>query len=201
MDRLLITALACLISLNLFAQNIPEHPNKFDDDGFKTGNWTILYDSEWNEIQNLDSVEFYRVINYNKGVPNGKVIDYYLNGNKQWEGYLLFDNPIEILDGECLWYNKNSLLNQVGNYRDSVLNGEFKNYNIHGNLIQKKYFKDGLINGSNVFYNAEGEECLKLIYSENNLTDFDFWDTNLDSSSYIVLDTICNRYTRIANEN
>lgn len=140
MQRLLLTALACLISLNFFAQNIPEHPNKFDADGFKTGNWTILYDSEWNEIQNLDSVAFYRVISFEKGVPQGRVIDYYLNGNKQWEGCFLTE---EIEHGACIWYNKNTSISTISNYDNGYLNGLSTYNDSIGNNVLGIEYSDG----------------------------------------------------------
>ncbi len=46
---------------------------------------TIFYDDNWNEISNKDSVSFYRIIF--KESDQFKVLDYYINGNLQMEGY------------------------------------------------------------------------------------------------------------------
>ena len=105
MIRVFIYFILCVISFDISAQVFPVNPNNFDIDRKKTGTWTILFDSNWNHTDKIDSIKYYRVINYNKGLPKGKVSDYYISGKKQWEGYLLSDYPEEILDNTSTFYN------------------------------------------------------------------------------------------------
>lgn len=41
-----------------FQHQIPIYPNKVDEQGRKTGKWTILFDEDWKEIDNIDSTAF-----------------------------------------------------------------------------------------------------------------------------------------------
>ena len=94
------------------SSKIPKNANAYDLDDKRTGTWTILYDASWEITDNIDSVEFYRIITYERGIPKGKVVDYYISGNKQWEGYLLSDDPEDIHSGKCEWFNKDGDLTQ-----------------------------------------------------------------------------------------
>jgi CHAT domain-containing protein len=99
-----------ILSFSVFlviAQDIPNNQNAYDLDSNKTGTWTILYNSNWNITNIVDSAEFFRIINYKDGSPNGKVVDYFITGEKQWEGFLLSDYPEDLYaNGEFLWFDK-----------------------------------------------------------------------------------------------
>lgn len=99
-----------ILSFSVFlviAQDIPKNQNAYDLDSNKTGTWTVLYDANWNITNIVDSAEFFRIINYKDGSPNGKVVDYYITGEKQWEGFLLSDYPEDLYaNGEFLWFDK-----------------------------------------------------------------------------------------------
>ena len=84
---------------------IPINPNKVDDQGRKTSKWTILFDENWNEIENTGEAAFYRLITYEEGRPVGQMGDYYLNGQIQMEAKLISENP-ETYDGEVIWYSE-----------------------------------------------------------------------------------------------
>tara|TARA_B110000003_G_scaffold170514_1_gene170205 strand:- start:190 stop:552 length:363 start_codon:yes stop_codon:yes gene_type:complete len=109
MNRIFIFLILCVLSFDISAQEIPKNSNAYDLDGNKTGDWTILYDLDWNVTESIDSTKFYRVITYNRGIPSGKVLDFYVNGQKQWEGYLLSDDPEDIMDGKCIWFTEESI--------------------------------------------------------------------------------------------
>ena len=72
MNRILTFLILCVLSFNISAQEIPKNPNTYDLDSNKTGAWTILYDKDWNITEVIDSVEFYRIITYENGLPKGK---------------------------------------------------------------------------------------------------------------------------------
>ena len=66
MKKVLTFLILCILSFDISAQEIPKNPNAYDLDSNKTGAWTILYDIDWNISDIIDSVEFYRIITYEK---------------------------------------------------------------------------------------------------------------------------------------
>ena len=142
MRQFLIFLTLCVLSFDIYAQEIPKNSNAYDLDGNKTGVWTILYDLDWNVLESIDSAKFYRVISYERGTPSGKVVDYHLNGAKQWEGYLISDDPEDINDGKCIWFSDD------------------------GSILETQYFQDSVLDGENVVYNKTGDTCLTINYSQ-----------------------------------
>ena len=147
------------IYFNSNAQEIPINPNAYDSDSSKTGTWTILYDKDSNITDIIDSVEFYRIIKYIKGVPSGKVLNYYSNGKIKWEGYLLSDNPI-IKDSICIWYNE-GIQEYTINYKNNIPHGDY------------------------VLFNTRGEECFRIKYINGNP---DIHSFNISKSDTCIID-------------
>lgn len=102
-----LTLLLLVITTPLFAQ-IPDNPNFTDANGLKQGKWTILLDSAFHQTDNLDSARYYRLVEYKDDKPNGMVHDFYRNGQKQWEGYLLKDDlkGEGVMHGKAIWYRQ-----------------------------------------------------------------------------------------------
>ena len=107
MRQFIIFLILFFLSLYISAQEIPDSPNAYDLDSNRIGLWTILFDSDWKSSDIIDSVTFYRIINYKKGVSSVKVTDFYLNGNKQFEGNILSDKQEDIYFGKCEWFSEN----------------------------------------------------------------------------------------------
>lgn len=112
---------------------IPVSPNIRDEQGLRTGHWTILCDSLFHETQNLDSVRYFRQALFEKGKPVGILRDYYLSGRKQWEGALLDIFP-DVFDGAYSQYHENGQLYVNVNYSNNKQNGYKKVYYSNGNL-------------------------------------------------------------------
>ena len=169
MNRILTFLILYILSFDISAQEIPKNPNTYDLDSNKTGTWTILYDLDWNPTSIIDSIAFYRIITYEKGLPKGKVTDFYLNGRKQWEGKLISDYPKSIYTDTCTWYNinfsvqtieiyKNGNLHGISTYNDSIglnflsinyIRGDFKelvfcklNKNLFSNILEIINYSD-----------------------------------------------------------
>ncbi|MFC2123481.1 tetratricopeptide repeat protein [Bacteroidota bacterium] len=121
------------LTLNISAQ-IPENPNAVDDTGNKQGTWTILFDPSFNITGDESQASYYRIIKYIDNMPSGIIRDYYLNGNKQWEGYLIKEEPDPVYDSLCIWYH------ETGYKSQEVLFDE-------GAIINIKYFN---LDGSEV---------------------------------------------------
>ena len=137
-----------ILSCDISAQEIPKNANAYDLDSNKIGGWTILYDNDWKITEVIDSAQFYRIITYEKGSPKGKVTDYYLNGRKQWEGFLLSDEPADIYYGNCEWFSKN------------------------GDLIEKRLINEKT---SEEFHYAQNKLLLKVLLENDTLKSYDLY--------------------------
>ena len=157
MNRILLY----FVILNATAQVVPKSPNSFDLEGLKTGPWTILYNSEWEPADLIDSANFYRLINYNKGLPEGKVIDYHMTGNKQWEGYLLSDYPTEVLDSISIFYNNNLSISNISNW------------------------KNGNLDGISIYSDNKGSEIIELSFMNGSFVSMDYLNLTRDNFNYL----------------
>ncbi|MDC1369132.1 CHAT domain-containing protein [Cyclobacteriaceae bacterium] len=145
------------------AQNIPENSNSYDKKGRKIGTWTNLFDQDFAPTDNLDSVEYYRIISYKNGLPDGFVYDYYINGNIQWEGILLSDEPEDIIDGEHIYY-------QYENLRLSAI---------------EVYDDDDPIKKS--FFNRNGDVVMDVSYDIDRIPNFSIYEVNEDTSAQLTV--------------
>jgi CHAT domain-containing protein len=163
MKKVITFLILCILSFNISAQEIPKNLNAYDLDSNKTGVWTILYDVDWNVTEIIDSVEFYRIITYERGVPSGKVIDYYITGEKQWEGYLLSDEPEDIYLGKCEWFNES------------------------GDVIEKRIITEQI---SEEFYYEKNELLLKVLVKNDTLISYDIYIKDTLSFPLYILYTL-----------
>lgn len=106
----------------------------------RVGFWKIYYNKDFNETYDLDSAEFYREITFNEnGKPEWKVVDYYISGEKQWEGTLLSINP-DVFDGESFYYYPNGQLQSHQFYTNKLKSGTWKSYYQNGQLTEQVIF-------------------------------------------------------------
>src|SRR5688572_14848026 len=103
--RFFFSLIVFLICLRVNAQ-FPNSPNQLDENGKRTGHWTILYNSFKKEVKTPNTVVYYRLIRYEAGLPVGKVRDFNRTGQKRWDGYLVSVNP-DVPDGEVNFYFEN----------------------------------------------------------------------------------------------
>ena len=88
-----------------FQHQIPLNPNHVDEEGRKTGKWTILFDENFNETDSLENTHFYRLITYKEGQPVGKMADYYRSGQIQMQATMISDAP-DTYDGVVIYYSE-----------------------------------------------------------------------------------------------
>ena len=189
MNRILTFLILYILSFDISAQEIPKNPNAYDLDSNKTGAWTILYDNDWNITDVIDSVEFYRVITYEKGFPKGKVLDFYVNGQKQWEGYLLSDDPDEIMDGECIWFTEDSLISEIKNYKNGSLRGISSYYNYEGiACIDLEYDNDSLI--SYKLFEAKHDSVIFGVLGDLKMVYYNWYDSNINNNYTLYLSKV-----------
>lgn len=132
--RYTLPLLSILITCSLNAQKIPISPNQIDTDGKRQNKWTILYDQDWNIIQDKSKAAFYRLITYKDDKPMGKVFDMYANGKKQMETNLLADRPQDVMNGETSFYREDGSKEKLQVYLNGILTDEI-NYHPDGSIV------------------------------------------------------------------
>ncbi len=150
------------------AQQFPISPNAYDANGKRTGHWTVLYDSVWHETKNLDSAFHFRLVRFEADKPVGKVRDFFRNGVKQWDGYLLSVNP-DIQDGEVNYYYENGRVKN--NYRavKGKQNGFYKEYYSNGVLQSEGFVKNDSATGKWITYSQDGIKLSEIEWKQNQI--------------------------------
>lgn len=170
MKRICISALI-FVPLTLSAQYFPVSPNKLDENGKRTGHWTLLFDSTFTkEVRSPDSVRYYRLIKFEAGKPVGKVRDFYRNGQKQWEGFLISLNP-QVFEGLCIYYFQNGQVQFKINYSDGKANGLYQEYSANGRLIGEGQMKDDQAFGKWKYTSDDGSwQETEILSNQDQLT-------------------------------
>ena len=137
---------------------------------------TIYYNDEWRPLVKKDTASFYREITFKeKNIPDGKVINYHLNGIRQsyfFANYIgLNKKGIDSLyyNGPKVIFHKNGNKKRTSNYYNSKLFGEFIEYYENGLINIRKFYENGLIQGEVFFYYESGEIQNKAVYVDNLL--------------------------------
>jgi antitoxin component YwqK of YwqJK toxin-antitoxin module/CHAT domain-containing protein len=162
--RLFVLSLLIVCSLIAKAQ-YPISPNVKDENGLRTGHWTIWYDSAWKQVHTIDSVIYYRLIRFEAGKPVGKVRDFYKTGIKQWDGYLFSILP-DVMDGESNFYHENGKLSRKEFNKQGSLDGPCIEYSAEGNLTIKGQYKDGKAQGKWTHFYPDGTLQIELDYKD-----------------------------------
>lgn len=121
----------------LLAAQIPNNPNRVDEQGRRQGAWTILFDANWQTVTDTANLSFYRVITYQDDKPLGMVYDYFKNGQVQFSGGMLEDRPQEIFNGIITWYNPDGSKGSEAVFDKGQLVGELKVYYSDGSMIKE----------------------------------------------------------------
>ncbi|MBI9055111.1 MAG: hypothetical protein JEY96_14915 [Bacteroidales bacterium] len=111
----------------------------------RVGLWKIYYDRDvkedekTKEVFNLEDAKFYREIEFDQlGNPIGKVTDYYISGQKQFEGTLLSMNP-DVYDGECNYYYSEGGIQSKLYYKNRNRTGKWEFFHANGRLEKAVY--------------------------------------------------------------
>ncbi|MCD8421708.1 trypsin-like peptidase domain-containing protein [Tenacibaculum finnmarkense] len=133
----------------------------------------VYYNSEW-KVTNKSKAKFYRLITFDeKGKPKGKVKDYFMNGNLQWEGYLSYadkyENSKDSIEGVSIWYYDNGNKSMQTNTVDGKLEGR-EYYHKNGNISGRSNFKNGKLEGDTFSYYESGKIKRKYKYVNGQMT-------------------------------
>jgi antitoxin component YwqK of YwqJK toxin-antitoxin module len=134
-----------------------------------------FYNNEWIPCDSSKAA-YYRLIEYDaQGSPIGQASDYYITGEKQWEGRFSFvdkqNKDNDISEGLCTWYNKNGKKSMEGFYVQGILNGPFKKWYDSGNInVESNYINDNLEGYYYEWYET-GDLKLMSFYADNQPND------------------------------
>jgi S1-C subfamily serine protease/antitoxin component YwqK of YwqJK toxin-antitoxin module len=169
------------------------------------------FDENWGRCE-VTKAKYYRLISYNApNSPKGKIIDFYMNGQKQSEFNALYidysDDNLNFHVGEAKWYHTNGKLSRVCNYyltnriqgpdityfdngikaseiyyEQGVLDGQYNTYYKTGNPKTTAYYENGkLIDNKYIEYDENGLGA--LVYNENFRANKEHWEAKLEGSA------------------
>lgn len=136
-----------------FAQ-IPKNPNQVIN-GQRNGQWTVLFDKDWKELSNSANASYYRLIQYQNGKPSGTARDYHLNGQLQWQGQLLSENP-DVNDGLCIWFNDDGTKQRESTYKEGKREGKEITY-LNGKKYSEGTYTADVANKDWIYYGTDYE--------------------------------------------
>ncbi|WKD86005.1 hypothetical protein KCTC32516_01355 [Polaribacter huanghezhanensis] len=127
----------------------------------------MFFDANWTSTTKAKAT-YYRPIP--KVHKNGFwIVDYYINGNKQMEGFSLNDNPNnEKFDGLVKYYFENGVLFQEINYKEGKING-----------IRKVHFESGKLKTITNYLNDKKEGKYYEYYETGELFSTGAFENNL----------------------
>ena len=150
-------------------------------DGNKTGPWKIFIDGYGKEVLDQSSAATYRLITFDKNgsVSTDKVQDFYITGEKIWEGYLSGINPPVILTkGVTTYYYKSGTVSEQFDfdklkYKAFYENGKLKQEaglsgtDLSGN--GKEYFENGNPKSEGSYIADKADGSWKYFYENGKL--------------------------------
>lgn len=158
--------------------NLPNKPNKRDEQGRRQGEWAKKYRNgryayeatfvddkpvgtvkRYHENGQLSSTQLFL------GGDSCRVVLYFENGKKQGEGLYISEKR----EGEWKFYNENSILVARENYRNGLLHGKRIVYFDTGEVSEESYYIDGVQNGAWIQYFRSGEWRLRTNYTNGKL--------------------------------
>jgi len=127
---------------------------------------TIWFDSNWN-ITTKEKAIYYRPSP--KSQKNGYlIVDYYMNGNKQMEGFSSINTPNqEKFDGVVKYYFEDGVLYQEISYQTGKINGYRKIYFKSGKLKEERDYRGDKRVGKHSEYYESGELSIVGKYLNN----------------------------------
>ncbi len=150
-----------------------KQPNKLNENGNKQGLWITFMDNRFKSLDSMEDAFYYRNAEYDDGVPQGFVRDYFMNGILQFEGKMISEFPSVYADGKIKIYGykgnlktereyingtkngieqtwKNDVLLSMGNYKNNLKEGYWmeiiRSTSIVKNIVERRREVETLIN-------------------------------------------------------
>lgn len=159
--------LLCFFILNLSAQ--PQTPNRIDAKGNKQGPWkkyekgVLVYEGNFKDNVPVGTFIYYHpngkvksVSEFLQGVHQVKTIIFHPNENKASEGVFLD----QLKDGEWKYWDEDSTLVKVENYKSGKKNGAWKTFSAStGIMLEELNFKNDTLHGVAKTFYTDGTPC------------------------------------------
>lgn len=132
-----------------------------------------FFDERWKPVDSSKAA-YYRLITYDeKGNPQGIVQDFYITGEKQWEGRLSYIDKLgsgnDVEEGLCTWYYKNGKKSSQGFFVNGKLDGTYKTWFESGARSSEVQYKNGVLHGLYINWYESGMLQNFAVYNEGNL--------------------------------
>lgn len=142
---------------------------------------TIYYNKNW-ETSSKENAKYYRIISKERELFH--VMDYYLNGILQMNGYYKTLNP-DIKEGLFTYYDENGKKNSQGNYSANTKNGPYYKYYHSGLVWFSENYSNGILDGECIGYFENGQIKRKEKYRRGELIEGKcYTSSGLDTSFF-----------------
>lgn len=128
-------------------------PNLYDSLLKQQGAWTILFDGNWKETNDLKEFTYYRRLTYKNGIKTDDEIDFNSNGDiiakrSYYKGKL---------HGQVTDYYDNGNIKSKYNYYHGNLSGKQVEYWADGKIYSKENYSNGKLSGYYALYFGNGK--------------------------------------------
>ncbi|MCX7743287.1 MAG: trypsin-like peptidase domain-containing protein [Flavobacteriales bacterium] len=132
-----------------------------------------FFDEHWKPVDSTKAA-YYRLITYDeKGNPQGVVRDFYITGEKQWEGRFSYIDKLgggnDIEEGMCTWYYKNGKMSSRGFFVNGKIDGTYKTWFESGARSSEVQYKNGVLHGLYINWYESGVLRNFAVYNQGNL--------------------------------
>lgn len=124
--------------------------------GQKIGKWKFHYTEDWEDAYTKGDAAYYRIIDFGEGgLREWITTDYYITGEKQFEGTLVGENP-DIIMGLAKYYYQNGQISETGSFSRGMRNGAWEFYHENGKLKAKGSFSNDKETGKWELFDEKG---------------------------------------------
>jgi antitoxin component YwqK of YwqJK toxin-antitoxin module len=139
----------------------------------KTGQQKIYYDENW-KATSASNAAYYRIVTLDAaGKPVGLVKDFYITGEKQWEGNISYMDPAnngnDITEGLNTWFYKNGKKSAQVTTIHGKEQGVYKFWSESGDLQEEVEYKNGVRHGFRKIYASDGTLTKTEHYTDDKL--------------------------------
>lgn len=132
-----------------------------------------FYDERWKPVDS-SKASYYRLITYDeKGNPSGVVRDFYITGEKQWEGRFSYIDKLgsgnDMVEGLCTWYYKNGKMSARGFFVNGKVDGTYKTWFESGARSSEVQYKNGVLHGIYINWFESGMLQNFAVYHQGDL--------------------------------
>jgi antitoxin component YwqK of YwqJK toxin-antitoxin module/CHAT domain-containing protein len=181
--RQITLLIVILLTISIGYAQIPSRPNLKDNNGLRTGEWVVLYDSAFqHEVTSLDSAVNYLLVRYKEEKPIGITEGFLMNGVKVFGGHLLSIDPT-VRHGKVTYYYSNGNIMEEAMYAYDSLNGPFKAYHENGMLWLIGQLKNNKYDGYWEHYYPNGALQYKGIYRQGK--EEGYWEFFNDNETFM----------------